>query len=39
MLRLRRIGYRDPTTEKHYVFLTNQFGLSAKTVADVYKDR
>lgn len=39
MPRLRRIGYRDPETGKHYVFLTNQFALSAKTVADVYKDR
>lgn len=37
--RLRRIGYRDPETGKHYVFLTNHFGLSAQTVADVYKDR
>jgi hypothetical protein len=37
--RLRRIGYRDSQTGKHYVFLTNHFGLSAKTVADVYKDR
>lgn len=36
---LRRIGYRDPETGKHYVFLTNHFGLSAKTIADVYKDR
>lgn len=39
MPRLRRIGYRDPETGKHYVFLTNHFGLSAKTVANVYKDR
>lgn len=37
--RLRRIGYRDSDTGKHYVFLTNHFGLSAKTIADVYKDR
>jgi IS4 transposase len=36
--RLRRIGYRDSQTGKHYVFLTNHFGLPAKTVADVYKD-
>ena len=36
---LRRIGYRDPKTKKHYVFLTNHFKLSAKTIADVYKDR
>ena len=37
--RLRRIGYRDPDTGKHYVFLTNHLRFSAKTVANVYKDR
>ena len=36
---LRRIGYRDPVTGKHYVFLTNNFKLSAKTIADIYKAR
>jgi len=36
---LRRIGYRDPETGKHYIFLTNNFKLSAKTIADVYKAR
>ena len=36
---LRRIGYRDPETKKHYVFLTNNFTLSAKTIADIYKER
>jgi hypothetical protein len=36
---LRRIGYRDPETKKHYVFLTNNFRLSAKTIAAIYKDR
>ena len=36
---LRRIGYRDPETRKHYVFLTTNFDLSAKTVADIYKSR
>ena len=36
---LRRIGYRDPETKKHYVFLTNNFKLSPKTIADIYKDR
>lgn len=36
---LRRIGYRDPETKIHYVFLTNNFKLSAKTIADIYKDR
>jgi len=38
-LRLRRIGYRDAETGKRYEFLTNHFRLSAKTIADVYKDR
>lgn len=37
--RLRRIGYRDADSGKQYVFLTNHFRLSAKTIADVYKDR
>ena len=37
--RLRRIGYRDPGTGRHYVFLTTNFALSAKTVADIYKSR
>lgn len=39
MPQLRRIGYRDPQTGKHYVFLTNHFGLTARTIAEVYKDR
>lgn len=36
---LRRIGYRDPETGKHYVFLTNNFRLAARTIADIYKAR
>ena len=36
---LRRIGYRDPETGKHYAFLTNNFKLTAKTIADIYKAR
>ena len=36
---LRRIGYRDAETGKHYVFLTNNFQLSAKTIADIYRAR
>jgi hypothetical protein len=36
---LRRIGYRDPITGKHYVFLTNNFKLSAHTIAEIYKAR
>jgi hypothetical protein len=37
--RLRRIGYRDEETGKHYVFLTNNFKLCARTIADIYKAR
>jgi len=36
---LRRIAYRDNDTGKRYVFLTNHFKLSAKTIADIYKER
>ena len=36
---LRRIGYRDPETGKHYVFLTNIRHLVAKTICDIYQDR
>ncbi|MCP4238871.1 MAG: IS4 family transposase, partial [Aestuariibacter sp.] len=36
---LRRIGYKDALTGKHYIFLTNNFKLSAKTIAEVYKAR
>lgn len=38
-IQLRRIGYRDQDTGKHYVFLTNHFKLAAKTIADIYKAR
>jgi putative transposase len=38
-VQLRRIGYRDSETGKHYVFLTNNFKLAAKTIADIYKAR
>ena len=38
-IQLRRIGYRDSETGKHYIFLTNNFKLSAKTIADIYKAR
>lgn len=37
--KLRRIGYRDPETGKHYEFLTNNFTLSAQTVTEIYKER
>lgn len=36
---LRRIGYRDAETGKRYVFLTNNFELAARTIADIYKAR
>jgi hypothetical protein len=38
-LKLRRVGYRDRETGKHYVFLTSHMRLSAKTVAEIYKER
>jgi IS4 transposase len=38
-VQLRRVGYKDARTGKHYVFLTNNFKLAAKTIADVYKAR
>lgn len=36
---MRRIGYRDPKTGKHYTFLTNNFNLSAMTIARIYQSR
>ena len=36
---LRRIGYRDLETGKHYAFFTNHMELSAKTIAEIYKSR
>src|SRR3990167_3471130 len=36
---IRRVGYRDPQTGKHYVFITNHFNWSAQTIADIYKQR
>jgi hypothetical protein len=36
---LRRVVYRDATTGKRYVFLTNNFRLAAKTIADIYQER
>jgi len=29
----------DPETQKHYVFITNNFHWSAQTIADIYKQR
>lgn len=37
--KLRRVKYRDQETNKVLVFLTNNFELPAKTVADLYKQR
>lgn len=36
---IRRIGYRDPETGRHYVFITNNFHWSAETIAEIYKQR
>jgi hypothetical protein len=36
---LRIVGYTDPETGKYYEFLTNNFTLAAKTIADIYKSR
>ena len=38
-IQLCRIGYRDAETGRHYVFLSNNFKLAAKTIADIYKAR
>ncbi|OFZ52954.1 MAG: transposase, partial [Bacteroidetes bacterium RIFCSPHIGHO2_02_FULL_44_7] len=37
--KLRRIKYFDQATSRSYVFLTNDFNVSARTVADLYKHR
>ncbi|MBU1131179.1 IS4 family transposase [Patescibacteria group bacterium] len=36
---LRRIKYYDIETNKYYVYLTNNFDLDAKVIADLYKRR
>lgn len=36
---VRRVGYYDQATRKHYVFITNHLNWSAKTIADIYKQR
>ena len=36
---LRRIGYRDPETGRTLVFLTNNFIVSALTIAQLYRGR
>ncbi len=37
--RLRRIRFLDPRRHKRLVFLTNNFVLPAKTIADLYRSR
>lgn len=36
---LRRVKFKDPTTGKRLVFLTNNFALPAITIADLYRCR
>ena len=36
---LRRVGFRDPDTGIQYYFLTNNFRLAARTIAEIYKQR
>jgi putative transposase len=38
-IKLRRIGFKDVETGKHYYFLTNNFELAAATIAEIYKAR
>ena len=37
--KLRRVKYFDAETKHHYVYLTNNFEIEAKKVADLYKHR
>jgi len=37
--KLRRVKYFDKETNKHYVYLTNNFKIDTKKVADLYKHR
>lgn len=37
--KLRRIRYRDPETKKQFNFITNNFTLSALTIAKLYRAR
>jgi hypothetical protein len=36
---LRLVRFCDPTTKKHFLFLTNNFDLSALTIATMYRSR
>lgn len=37
--KLRRVRYWDKENKKEYIYLTNNFMLTAKQIADVYKER
>ena len=37
--KLRRVKYYDAETDRYYVYLTNNFDLDAKIIADLYKHR
>ena len=37
--KLRRVGFYDEVSGRHYVFLTNNFKLAASTIAQFYKSR
>ena len=37
--KLRRIRYYDQESKKEYLYLTNNFELKAKQIADIYKQR
>ena len=36
---IRRVGFYDKEADKHYTFITNNFNWSAKTIAEIYKQR
>jgi hypothetical protein len=36
---LRRIRFKDPTSQKTFIFLTNQFALPALTITHLYRQR
>jgi putative transposase len=38
-IKLRRIGFKDAETGIQYYFLTNNFELAARTIADIYRAR
>lgn len=38
-IKLRRVGFKEPETGKHYYFLTNNFELAAATITEIYKAR